>query len=327
MKLCFSFVQLCGTAYTESNIDFMKRYLSILISLFTTIIFAQSKIAKGFILNEATKQPIPYVNISILKSQVGTSSDDDGSYSLEISEADLKNGIILTSMGYQDSILPVSQFVDQKTILLKPNTEQLNEVVISKKFEEEFLVVNPIKKRKIKGASMLTHENPWILALFFPSSANYSNYENLHKVKFYLKSTNFNKSKPSKFRVRIFETDENGLPGNDMLNESLLVETIKNQKEVVLDISNYNLKFPKNGIYIAIEWLYIPFNAFIATYKTKTEKAHNQLGYAPNLTFFYDKPKNFKTAIFASGIWFDFPMYGMTKEEVMIPAISLTLSN
>lgn len=307
----------------------MKKSLSMIIGLFTIISLAQSKEAKGVVIDESTKKPIPYVNISILKSQAGTSSNEDGSYSLEIKESDFNKDIILTSLGYKDSIIPVKKFINQKNILLKATIEELNEVLISKKFEEKFLVVNQIKKGKIRGLSMVTRNSPYMMALFFPYKNDYSQTKNLNSLIIYLNNKSFfgPKKFPSKFRVRLFSIGKDGLPDNDLISEGVIVETITGQKKVELDISKFNLLFPKDGFYVALEWLYIPFNAYIDTYRTKTEKKHKVLRYAPRFSFSSEKLETYKTALFLSGKWYDSPPNGFKEDEMIVPAISLTLSN
>jgi len=78
------------------------KILLLVFSLFTVFAFSQSKTAKGFVYDRVTNQPIPYVNLSVLESSNGTSSDVDGSYMLEIVEMDLNKNIHLSSLGYKD---------------------------------------------------------------------------------------------------------------------------------------------------------------------------------------------------------------------------------
>lgn len=304
------------------------KILILVFSLFTVFAFSQSKTAKGFVYDEESKQPIPYVNISIIESSNGTSSDDDGSFELTISETDFNKQVHVSSLGYKDSIISVEKLIKSDKIFLKAKIEQLNEVVISKKFEEKFLIINSFKKNKIRGNSFVTGKNPWIIALFFPYKEEYSETTNLNSIKIHIDNKSFFSPKPfpSKFRVRLFSLGNDELPGNDMISENIIVETKIKQKIVDLDISEYNLTFPKEGFFIALEWLYIPFNEYIDTYRTKTEKNHKELRYAPRFSFSEEKIGSYKTAIFASGKWYEFPRK-LKNDTEMIPAISLTLSN
>src|SRR5690606_28992951 len=139
------------------------KILLLVFSLFTVFAFSQSKTAKGFVYDGVTKQPIPYVNLSVLESSNGTSSDVDGSYMLEIVEMDLNKNIHLSSLGYKDSIISIAQFIKTDKIYLTAKIEELDEVVISKKFEEKFLVVNPLESSDLCAGYSTTFKNPWML--------------------------------------------------------------------------------------------------------------------------------------------------------------------
>src|SRR5690606_19641159 len=157
------------------------KILILVFSLFTVFAFSQSKTAKGFVYDEENKQPIPYVNISIIESSNGTSSDENGSFELTIDEADFNKQVHLSSLGYKDSIISVENLIKSDKIFLKAKIEQLNEVVISKKFEEKFLVVNPIKKKKVK-VGLGAGTKPWNIALFVPFKEEYKSLKYLKEV-------------------------------------------------------------------------------------------------------------------------------------------------
>lgn len=293
--------------------------------------YSQSKTARGIVLDELTQKPIPYVNISILESKFGTSSEEDGSYELEIEEKDFDKNVHLSSLGYKDSLITVENLMKQHQIFLKPIAEQLNEVVISKKFEEKFLIVNPINRKEIKSA-FGSGAKPWNLALFFPYLETYQATKYIQSIKVHL--AKFHK-RPSKFRLRLFTIEEDSLPGQDLIFENLIVETVKGQKEIDIDIAKFNLSFPSKGFFVCIEVLAIPYNEFEQVFNynhpdgTKTSK--KEIVYAPNIGAFYSKMNSYKTVYFTNGIWLEMQLTRSKQEEIysqiIVPAISLTLSN
>lgn len=300
---------------------------SFLLFLISLTAVGQSRITKGFVFDYFTKQPIPYVNLSILESQVGTSTDEDGSYVLEIQEKNLNKYIHLSSLGYQDSIISVVEFIKEEKIYLKVKTEMLEEVLISKKIEQQFLEVNPIKKKDIKSG-LPGFEHPIIAALFFPYEDIYQSTENLNSIKLYIRHTWYYKNRPSKFRLRLFSIDNNGFPGKDLVSESIIIETDEKQKEIEIDVSKYNLMFPKDGFYVGLEWLYIAFNEYDDYYITEGTKEKKFVKkYAPVFSCSIEKIGIYKLALFYAGSWHKTPLYGPNKDEESVPAISLTLSN
>lgn len=326
--LSFITFQLCGFAPETSGLREKKKFMRIVFLVFLCAFqsFSQSKTAKGFVYDEESKQPIPYVNISIIESTNGTSSDDNGSFELTISETDFNKQVHLSSLGYKDSIISVEKLIKSDKIFLKAKIEQLNEVVISKKFEEKFLVVNPLEESDLCAGYGTNFKNPWMLALYFPYDETYKETDFLKGVKIHF--GNFRNIK-SKFRLRLFSVDENGLPDEDVLKESVIVELKKNQKIADVDISNFNIIFPRNGFYIAFEWLYIPYNEEEVKFclDKKCRKSEKRIIHKPTFSAFCDEENEFKVAIYNSGEWKYNTAKKYQSEVRYIPAFSLTLSN
>ncbi len=306
--------------------------MRLLFLLFPILLFSQSQTAKGVVLDKETNAPVPYVNISILASQSGTSSDEDGTYTLEIKDDDLVKEIHMSSLGYRDTTIVASSFHNLKEVFLQPLVEQLNEVVVTEKFEQRFIEVNSIKKRELIGGFGGFKNHPYIFALYIPYKSIYKDTDYIDNVKVHLNKVNVfgqSKSMPSRFRFRMFTVGKDSLPGEDLISKNLIIETSKKQRIVEIDLSEYNFSMPKEGVYVAIEWLHIPFNAYEFSYtKGKViKKKIIETRYAPRLSWIKRKSIEDKLAVFALGRWIQMDIPLIKKDEYMIPAISLTLSN
>jgi hypothetical protein len=299
------------------------KFLFILIPF---LAFSQQQVTNGVVLDKVTNEPIPYVNISILESTVGTSSNDDGSFRLEINEDDINKVVSLSSLGYETSKIPVSLFLKSEKIFLKPLVEALEEVVISEKFNEKTMVVNEILEEDLCAGYGSHAKNPWIVALYFPFDNNYEEVDFLKSVKFHF--GNF-KNKKGKFRLRLFSFGNDSLPDKDLLKESIIVTLKKKQKTVDVDISDHDIVFPREGFYIAIEWLYIPYNEENVIYVDGPKNKNKRKGikYSPTISATCEQEGKFKVAVYNSGVWSFYPAKSYKKEGQWIPAISLTLSN
>lgn len=289
-------------------------------------VFSQEQTAKGFILDKVTKEPIPYVNISILESQIGTSSDDDGSYSLSINNEDLSKNVKLSSLGYKDSTIVVSEFLKLSKVYLRPIAEQLDEVEVFEKFEEKTLLINEIIEEDLCQGYSSHVENPWILALYFPFDKAYETTDYLKSIRFHF--GNF-RNKKAKFRLRVFSIGIDSLPDEDLLKESVVVSLKKKQKTVDINISDYNIIFPRDGFYVAFEWLYIPYNEEKVIYVDGPKNKNKRKGikYAPTVAGICAEEGEFKLAIYNAGKWRFYAANKYKSDEKVIPAISLTLSN
>ena len=278
------------------------------------------------VLDKESNKPIPYVNISILESTVGTSSDDDGSYTLHIKNEDLSKNVKLSSLGYNDTTIVVSNFIKLDKVRLTPLVEQLDEVVISEKFEEKTMIVNEILEEDLCAGYGSHAENPWIVALYFPFISNYEDTDFLKSVRFHF--GNF-KNKKGKFRLRLFSVGNDSLPDQDLMKENVIVSLKKNQKTVDVDISECSLIFPREGFYIAIEWLYIPYNEQKIVYVDGPKNKNKRKGikYSPTISATCEEEGKYKVAVYNSGVWSSYLARAYKKEGQWIPAISLTLSN
>ena len=97
--------------------------------------FALSQI-KGVVKDSTSGEPIPYVNIWVENETIGTTSEIDGSFSLDIKEEKV---LVFSALGYESK----KSSSKNEIILLKPKVFQLKEVVIEQpKFKEEIEIGN-----------------------------------------------------------------------------------------------------------------------------------------------------------------------------------------
>lgn len=61
-------------------------------------------------------------------------------------------------------------------------------------------------------------------------------------------------------KMRLYSVDENGLPASDLLQKDIIVKPKKGIYRNVIDVSDYNLIFPKKGLFVAFEKLFIDKN-------------------------------------------------------------------
>lgn len=110
-----------------------KIKLTLLLILFTSIIFSQKGVIKleGTI-TDINKEPLPYVAISILSKSIGTSSNDDGGFSLKITKENFEDIITVSTIGFKTVKIKVQDFINQKekTIILEEDVVSLDEITL-----------------------------------------------------------------------------------------------------------------------------------------------------------------------------------------------------
>ncbi|WBA41278.1 hypothetical protein [Hymenobacter canadensis] len=122
----------------------------------------------------------------------------------------------------------------------------------------------------------------WQIARYFqPTATGY-----LTGARFFVKADgagNCDKSLlKTPFRVRVYTADgPNGGPGTDLLTTSVLASATK-AGWVTVDLRPYNLAFPAQGVFVAMEWVYTS-DQFLCSYQytqllTKDKKTGTRYG-------------------------------------------------
>tara|TARA_R110002126_G_scaffold291782_1_gene458015 strand:- start:31134 stop:32291 length:1158 start_codon:yes stop_codon:yes gene_type:complete len=125
-----------------------KIYLSILfLGLLPINTNAQQKIVvKGIVLDEFNNS-IPFAAISILKKNKGTSSTEDGEFSLFVTKENLQDTLSISSLGFVTSKIVIRDYLAQKEekIILKESVMEMDEITI---LAPSHYVINALKKLK-----------------------------------------------------------------------------------------------------------------------------------------------------------------------------------
>lgn len=132
----------------------MKRIsLSLLILFITTSIFSQSSKISGLVINEETKEPIPYVNIRIAGTTQGTSSNLEGKFILTLPSA--KSKLIFTVVGYKKKEIGITDIIGEVKIALQPEPIKFMEIVVGSDEDPAYRIVREAIKQKNKNRAGL----------------------------------------------------------------------------------------------------------------------------------------------------------------------------
>lgn len=97
--------------------------------LFSVTVQSQEKTLKieGVVLDE-TKLSIPYAAVSIASKHIGTSSNEDGHFYLELSEKNVSDTLEVSSIGFITTKIVVKELIalKDKTIILEENIMSLD---------------------------------------------------------------------------------------------------------------------------------------------------------------------------------------------------------
>ncbi len=289
----------------------MKKH--ILLFLFTISATAQ---IKGVVRDSITKEPIAYVSVWVENKNLGTSTEVNGTFEVTSSSVEKLQFSIL---GYKNKVVKINK---DGLYYLVPEDLKIEEVVIKNKENTKAIKLGHSNKSNI---SHLQGKYPQILAKKF-------DYDSIYKATPYLKEIEvFTKSpiEDAIFKLRVLEFDSiKQIPGKSILSENIIVKVKKGQKKNVIDVSQYNIEFPKNGIVIGVENIIVESNKYIFL---KDEKSIDHIVYAPSVVLNYVDELN--SFWFHNLKWYKREKYTLNygrqkgEKKVIEPAINIILSN
>lgn len=225
----------------------MKKIIYLLL-LFPVIATAQLKLV-GKVLDANTKQSIAYVNIENFKAQIGTQTNQDGVFELNLSKGKQTDTLKISCVGYADQYITNLQSNEHLVYELSPLVFQLNEVKVShqKPTEVEVGILNK-NGRKLEHLNQKL-QNPGTQNAIYLKNNNYKS-AYLKKLHFFMGDDMFD----APFRIRIYE-NKNGIPGKDLLEKNITYSATKKKSWNIFDVTAYNILMPENGLWVSVEWI------------------------------------------------------------------------
>lgn len=299
------------------------RFFLLFIFLFSFTVGAQEVHFEGHVFAHKSKAPIPYVNLSFLNTLKGTSTDEKGHFFLDLPTPYLEKQVHVSSLGFKDTIVVAKDIFNAKRFEMIEESFELDEVVVSK-FIGNSTVLNPISSYSLTSG-FSSSSTPWVLALYFPNIGAQGKY--VEKVTVFFQKNRKFKRTTAKFRLRIYDVDpKSKKPNKDLLRKSIVLESAIEEDFVSIDLSAINLKIPESGIFIGVEWLFVPYNWYRNSFEHPiSKKKVVEDRFAPTFGAVYNKNQNYRAMVYGMGEWTDFKVRSKDNSGNLIPAISLKL--
>jgi hypothetical protein len=292
----------------------IEKRLFLVLALVTFSLSAQ---IKGVVKDSLSGKPIPYVNIWVENENIGSTSEENGTFSINTTAKGKK--LIFSTLGFEKKIIKASEASE---VNLKPMSYSLDEVVISKSIGTKSIEIGKTKNEIYQAFD----NGPKIDTKFFPYLSSHKKTKYLKQVTIYTDSRIEN----AIIKIHFYEVDSNGFPAEELLDKDFVVTVKKGTRVNRFDLTKFNLKFPKNGLFVGFEKLMIENNK---TEKTITDSNTNikqvQKTYFPFILYNYVEREFLYT--FSGGKWNkktnqdDSNLSG--KMMINEPAITLILTN
>jgi hypothetical protein len=221
--------------------------------LFVLVSISVSAQIKGVVVDE-NNQPIPYVNIWVLNENIGTTTEDDGSFKIDLK--DDNKDLIFSAIGFETKILKP---IETKIVILKSTSIELEDVVINKKTSKEEKEIG-----YYESGGFRYHMAYFVDGILFKVAK-----EELEKFPFVkeLKFKTLSKIQNAKIRLYLVEINNDGSPSDQLLMDDLIIEVKKGSRKNIIDLSAKKIAIPENGFYIVFEKLKIEENKYYFEYE------------------------------------------------------------
>ena len=208
--------------------------------------FEGSAQIKGVVKDSVSGKPISFVNIWVQNENIGSSSEENGKFSINTTS---NKTLIFSALGFEKKIIKASSAT---VVNLKPTAYQLDEVVIAKRFETKIIEIG-----KTKNAIYQAFDNgPRIDVKYFPYLPKYKTTRYLKQVTVEADS----KIENATIKIHFYKVGDDGFPGEELLVKDFIVNVKKGLQKNFFNLTDLNLKMPKKGIFVGFEKLIIEKN-------------------------------------------------------------------
>lgn len=222
----------------------MTRIVLILLIACISCLKAGAQIVTGKVTDATTKEPLAYVNIGVLYQNRGTISQEDGTFSINLSSSKPDDVLVFSMIGYETIKIEWGQIKESfLAIKLVPKIYQLKEVIVKAKRIREPLKLGRYEITRFttgqRGKEEYGFGGEWGLVIFTDGKKY-----NVLDVRFHIR---FNTVDSVLYRVHIYSVKD-GLPAESLLKKEAFVKSYKKEHWIVCNVEDQNLVIDQNVI-------------------------------------------------------------------------------
>jgi len=245
------------------------KLISTFILFFFLSLQLQAQQISGKTVDSSTGKPLEYVNLGVINTPLGITTNERGEFSLDAKGQSPKAIVRVSMIGYKPQTFSIEELTNRENVLKLVNEPiKLGEVTV-KPFLGKLKKVGTTSStfhgalcgwggtQKGKGNEIGTKIELGALPVVLRGL-----HVCLHKQSF----------ESSLFRLHIRSIADN-LPYEELLTENIMIPIIKSSGWIDIDLSKYNLVF-EGDIALTLEWVDVN-----TTSKTKFIKVHGQKEY------------------------------------------------
>ncbi len=231
-------------------------------SVFTFQTLNAQNTCKGVLIDSLSKEPLEFANVGLIGKGIGSVSNEKGEFEFKVPDSLAMVPLKISLIGYKSVALKVSEVQNGKRIFLPPASISLEEVQINPKKVKIKVLGNETTSKAVSGgfkSNLLGAEMAIRLNIKYPDTY-------LRTLKFHINGNSLGKTPI--FRVNIYAKGPDGMPGENILKQNIIIEPKDTVGLVEVDLKPY-LVFVSEDVFVSIEWIKDLGNATGLYFSTK----------------------------------------------------------
>ena len=230
---------------------YRKTFLFLFAFLLSIPVLSAQYILQGRIIDALTKEPLPFVNVGVLKKELGTVSNEDGFFFLEVPDVFAKETLRFSMIGFDQRDFQVADFeailLSNNTLVLAEQTTFLEEVVLTAEKKWDTRVSGNATTSKLLITGFTSNQLGNEIALFVK----------VKKTPAYIEGIQFsvveNIYPEVRFRVNVYSS-EYRFPNKNILKENIFVTLEQSEGIISVDLKEYDI-LVDDDVFISLEWI------------------------------------------------------------------------
>jgi len=205
----------------------------------------------GKVVSHDSQKPLSFVNVGVIGKDVGTVTDADGAFNLDLKSELNDDSIRFSMLGYKPTTYRVEDFVKafgskKALVVLEPMSYALKEVKVSDHEFKEKTLGNRTESQHIQGgfrSNQLGCEAGVLLKV--KRSPTF--------VKDFYASVTKNSYDTLFFRLNFYSLKD-GLPDKNILSQNIVLKTTEKSGLMHADLTPFNIVLDEDAV-VSLEWL------------------------------------------------------------------------
>lgn len=224
------------------------KLLSILVLLSLITLQIKCQIITGRILDSSNNQPLAYVSVGVTNTSIGTITDENGNFKINVTGQPLEAIIRISMISYKSETYTIEELSHKEnTIKLISSPVQLAEILIKPSGKLKEVGSSKTDSKIIGGWSGSQYGEGYEAGLKIKLGTLPVRFMSLH-IQVYKQSFD-----TSIFRLHV-RSMAHKMPSDELLASNIFIVITKSSGLVDIDLSEYNLVF-KGDIVLSLEWI------------------------------------------------------------------------